>query len=75
MISIRPARPDDSAQAAFLIRLSMGGTAELFADSKSRLSPEGLLAALFHRAGGRLSYQHGFVLEADQAPVRCFCWP
>jgi hypothetical protein len=28
MISIRPARPDDSAQAAYLIRLSMGGTAD-----------------------------------------------
>jgi ribosomal protein S18 acetylase RimI-like enzyme len=69
MISIRPARPDDSAQAAFLIRLTMGGTAELFADGASRLSPEQLLAALFRRPGGRLSYQHGFILEADQAPL------
>jgi ribosomal protein S18 acetylase RimI-like enzyme len=28
MISICPARPDDSSQAAFLIRLTMGGTAD-----------------------------------------------
>ena len=69
MISIRPARPDDSAQAAYLIRLTMGGTAYMFADDRSRLSPEELLTALFRRSGGRLSYQHGFVLEADQVPV------
>ena len=69
MISIRPARPDDSARAAFLIRLTMGGTADMFADGASGLTPEQVLAALFHRACGRLSYQHGFILEADQDPV------
>ncbi len=65
MISTRPARPDDSEKTAFLIRLTMGGTADLFVDDKSRMTPEQIFGALFMRDSGRLSYQHGFVLEVN----------
>ena len=69
MISIRPARPNDSEKAAFLIRLTLGGTADLFMDAKSTMAPEQIVSALFVRDSGRFSYQHGFILEADDMPV------
>ena len=64
-VLLRPAQPDDAVIAASLLHLAMGGTAELFADSESGLSPGKLLAALFTCRGGRFSYQFGTVLKAD----------
>ena len=65
MIAIRPARPADSEQAVFLIRLTLGGTAELFVDDKSKMAAGQIFGELFARESGRLSYQHGFILEED----------
>jgi len=69
MISIRPARSADSEKAAYLIRLTLGGTAELFADNKSAIASEQILSALFVCESGRLGHQHGFILEADDMPA------
>jgi ribosomal protein S18 acetylase RimI-like enzyme len=69
MISIRPARPGDSATAAFLTRLTLGGTADLFVDDESTMTLEQILVALFVRKGGRLSYQHSCILEAENTAV------
>lgn len=68
-ILIRPARPDDAAAAASLIRLTMGGSADSFADIESGWSSEKLLSALFVRGGGRFGYRVGTILEADEAAV------
>jgi ribosomal protein S18 acetylase RimI-like enzyme len=65
MISIRPAYSNDSEPAAFLIRIAMGGTADLFVDDKSSLKVEQIFGALFMRDSGRLSHRHGFVLAVD----------
>ena len=67
MISIRSARPDDAEPAAILIRLTLGGTADLFVDDVSKMTPDQIFCALFIRDSGRLSYRHGFILEADHA--------
>ncbi|HUI87466.1 MAG TPA: N-acetyltransferase [Anaerolineales bacterium] len=69
MTLIRPARPDDSEKAAFLIRLTLGGTADLFVDRGSTMYPEQIFKALFARDSGRLSYQHSFILEEDRTPA------
>jgi len=65
MISIRPARPNDSEKAAFLTGLTLGRTADLFIDDQSTMAPEQIISALFVRDSGRFSYRHGFILEAD----------
>jgi ribosomal protein S18 acetylase RimI-like enzyme len=69
MISIRPACPDDSEQAVLLIRLTLGRTIDLFIDKGSTMTAGQILSALFVRDSGRLSYQHGFILEADVMPA------
>ena len=69
MISIRSASPADSEKATFLIRLTLGGTAELFTDNKSMITSEQILSALFVCKAGRLGYQHSFILEADDMPA------
>ncbi len=69
MISIRPARPDDSEPAVFLIRLTLGRTTDLLTDHGSMMTAEKILSALFVRDSGRFSYQHGFILEADDMPA------
>lgn len=66
-VSIRPARADDAVIAASLIRLTMGGSADLFADIESGWISEKLLAMLFTRDGGRFSYQVGTMIEVDSA--------
>jgi len=69
MTSIRPARPEDALTAGLLIRITLGGTADLFVDHESTMTAEQILAALFVRRGGRLSYQHGSILEVDDMPA------
>ena len=68
-VSIRPAQPDDATIAASLIRLTMGGSADLFSDIESGWTSEKLLAALFARSGGRFGYQVGTILIADDTAV------
>ncbi len=68
-VSLRPARPDDAVIATSLIRLTMGGSADLFSDVESGWNSEKLIATLFAQDGGRFSYRVGTILEVDNDAV------
>ncbi len=68
-VSIRPARPDDARIAASLIRLTMGKSADLFADVESGWTSEKLISTLFACSSGRFSYQVGTMIEVDNSAI------
>jgi len=64
-LTIRPARPDDAPLAAQLLYLSMDAPANLLFGVRAGCSVADMLAALFTCEGGRLSFRHASIAEAD----------
>ena len=64
-LTIRPARPDDAPLAAQLLHLSMDAFTGLLFGARAGCSVADMLAVLFTREGGRLSFRHASIAEVD----------